>query len=56
LAGRNCAVAHNNTGANEAYVGFSNSGFSNPFAPKAEDESDEGGGGGASPRRLWLGM
>jgi hypothetical protein len=49
-AGRNCTVAYNHTGANEAYVEFSNT-----FAPKAEGESDEGAGG-ASPRSLWIGM
>jgi hypothetical protein len=49
-AGRNCTVAYNNTGANEAYVEFSIT-----FAPKAEGDPDEGGGAGR-PRGLWLGM
>jgi hypothetical protein len=49
-AGRNCAVAYNNAGANEAYVEFPNT-----FAPKAEGEPDEGGGG-TGPRGLWMGM
>jgi hypothetical protein len=49
-AGRNCAVAYNNAGASEAYVEFSNT-----FAPKAEGDPDEDGGG-AGPRGLWMGM
>jgi hypothetical protein len=49
-AGRNCTVAYNATGAAEAYVEFSNT-----FAPKAEGEPDEGGGG-AGLRGLWMGM
>jgi hypothetical protein len=49
-AGRNCAVAYNNAGPNEAYVELSNT-----FALKAEGDPDEDGGG-ASLRGLWLGM
>jgi hypothetical protein len=47
--GRNCTVAYNNTGANEAYTEFSNT-----FTLKAEGDPDDGGSGGM--RGLWLGM
>jgi hypothetical protein len=50
-AGRNCAVAYNATGVAEAYVEFSND-----YTLKAEGDPDEGNGGSASARGLWMGM